>query len=132
VNRWQEITFDHSKTEFALTGAHVKQGCRDCHFKQDTKGDVQQKFNGLSANCITCHKDNHFKQFEKNGVTDCLECHDTENWKASKFNHNDTAFRLDGKHINVACAKCHKPEQEGTAFYVKYKLKVFTCESCHS
>jgi Cytochrome c3 len=132
ANRWQEITFDHSKTEFALTGAHIKQGCRDCHFKQDTKGDVLQKFYGLSANCISCHKDNHFKQFEKNGVTDCLECHDTENWKASKFNHNNTAFRLDGKHINVACAKCHKPEQEGTAFYVKYKLKVFTCESCHS
>ena len=58
--------------------------------------------------------------------------HDTENWKASKFDHNKTAFKLDGKHINVVCSKCHKPQQQGSFFYVKYKLKVFTCESCHS
>ena len=75
--------------------------------------------------------DKHFKQFEKNGITNCTDCHGTENWKASKFNHNNTAFKLDGKHINVACAKCHKPQQEGSNFYVKYKLKEFKCESCH-
>ena len=83
-------------------------------------------------NCSGCHEDKHFKQFEKNGITNCTQCHDTENWKASKFDHNKTAFKLDGKHINVPCAKCHKPQQEGSSFYVKYKLKVFTCESCHS
>jgi hypothetical protein len=32
----------------------------------------------------------------------------------------------------VLCTKCHKPQQEGTYSYIKYKLKVFTCESCHS
>jgi hypothetical protein len=86
----------------------------------------------LSKNCTDCHSDKHFKQFEKNGTTNCTECHDTENWKASKFDHNKTNFKLDGKHISVPCIKCHKTEQEGADFYVKYKLKVFTCESCHS
>lgn len=130
--RWGDVAFDHSKTEFKLDGTHKKQSCRACHFKQDSYGIAQQKFSGMSKNCTECHTDRHFKQFEKNGVTNCLECHSSENWKDSKFNHNTAAFKLDGKHINVPCAKCHKPTQEGTVIYVKYKLKEFTCESCHS
>ena len=130
-NRWSDILFDHSKTEFSLTGAHAKQGCRDCHFKEDTNGSTRQKFSGISKNCTNCHSDKHFRQFEKNGVTNCSECHDTENWKASRFDHNNAAFRLNGKHINVPCEKCHKLQQEGSELYVMYKLKDFKCESCH-
>lgn len=129
--RWADIAFDHSRTSYNLTGAHTKQGCRACHFKKESDGTVSQKFSGLAKVCSECHTDNHFKQFEKNGITSCIDCHDTENWKASKFNHNNAAFKLDGKHINVACAKCHKPQQDGSNFYVKYKLKDFKCESCH-
>jgi nitrate/TMAO reductase-like tetraheme cytochrome c subunit len=131
-SRWADVSFDHSKTEFKLTGAHEKQGCRACHFNKEPTGIARQKFSGLSTNCSNCHADKHYKQFEKNGVTNCTECHNTENWKASKFNHNNTAFRLDGKHINVPCGKCHKPEQQGSYIYVKYKLKEYKCESCHS
>jgi hypothetical protein len=130
--RWSEITFNHAKTEFKLAGAHIKSSCRACHYKEDSNAVVWQKFSGLDKNCSNCHIDKHFKQFEKNGVTNCTECHDTDNWKPSKFNHNNTAFRLTGKHIKVPCEKCHKPQQEGSSFYVNYKLKVYTCESCHS
>jgi ribosomal protein S27E len=130
-SRWTEVTFDHSATPFSLTGAHAKQSCRSCHFKPDTKGVPQQKFYELSAACTTCHIDNHFNQFAENGKTDCVRCHQTDNWKASKFNHNNTAFKLDGKHAGVACYKCHKPQQEGTNRFVKYKIKDFTCEACH-
>lgn len=131
-SRWSDVTFDHSKTDFILTGAHTKQNCRACHNTKASAGNSQAKFSGLAKNCSDCHKDNHYRQFEKSGITNCTECHDTENWKAYKFDHNKTAFKLDGKHINVSCTKCHKPQQEVSNFYVKYKLKVFTCESCHS
>ena len=130
--RWADVSFAHSKTEFNLTGAHLKKDCRACHIKQDSKGLAQQKFSGLSKDCSNCHKDNHYKQFEKDGITNCVECHGTENWKASKFDHNMTSFKLIGKHINVSCTKCHKPQQQGSYFYVKFKLKEYTCESCHS
>jgi hypothetical protein len=138
-NGWKSVTFDHSKTNFALTGAHLKQNCRVCHIQMDSagivlrdpKGIIKQKFTGFSKGCTECHTDNHFRQFAKNGVTTCIDCHQTDNWKATKFNHNDAAFKLDGKHINVACVKCHKPQQQGTLFYVKYKLKDFRCETCH-
>ncbi len=130
--RWSEITFDHSQTDFKLSGAHIRLGCRGCHFREDSKGVAQQKFTGLQNSCSNCHSDKHYKQFEKNGITNCTDCHDSENWKASKFNHNNTAFKLTGKHINVPCEKCHKPQQDGLNFYVKYKLNDFKCESCHS
>lgn len=129
--RWSEITFDHGKTQFALTGGHSDKSCRVCHFRADVDGKVEQRFSGLSQSCSNCHSDKHRKQFEKNGATNCTDCHSTENWKASKFDHNKTAFRLDGKHINVPCVKCHKPQQEGSEFYVFYKIKEFKCESCH-
>jgi hypothetical protein len=130
-NRWSDVTFNHSLTSFSLTGAHSKQSCRSCHFRPDSKGVVIQKFYELSTECTSCHKDNHFNQFSVAGKTDCTKCHGTDNWKASKFNHNSTAFKLDGKHINVPCYKCHKPQQEGSFRYVKYKIKEFTCEACH-
>jgi hypothetical protein len=130
-NRWSEVSFDHSKTDFKLSGAHIRTDCRSCHYKADSKGVEKQRFTGLSKDCASCHSDNHFKQFEKNGTTDCTTCHGTENWKASVFDHNKTAFKLDGKHTNVACAGCHKPEKNGSIIYVKYKLKEFRCESCH-
>jgi hypothetical protein len=131
VSGWYEIAFDHSKTDFGLTGAHIGIKCRSCHYKSDSDNIVNQKFAGLSKDCSSCHTDIHFKQFEKNGITDCTECHGTENWKASKFNHNNSDFKLDGKHVNVPCSKCHKPRQEASVFYVNYKLKEFKCESCH-
>jgi hypothetical protein len=132
VGSWDDITFDHSKTDFVLTGAHTRQNCRSCHIAKTPDGKSVQKFSGLLKNCSDCHSDKHNKQFEKNGNTDCTLCHDSENWKASKFDHDKAAFRLDGKHINVPCSKCHKIQQEGSYSYVKYKLKIFTCESCHS
>jgi predicted CXXCH cytochrome family protein len=130
-DRWNGITFDHSKTDFSLTGAHAGKDCRICHFKKGTDGVPKQKFTGLSKNCSSCHTDNHFKQFDINGITDCLRCHGNDNWKASKFNHDNTQFRLDGKHANLACSKCHKPTRDGSSIYVRYKLKDFKCESCH-
>jgi hypothetical protein len=129
--RWSDISFDHTKTGFSLTGAHSVQKCRVCHFPKDQSGVTVQKFAGLSKDCTTCHTDRHYGQFEVSGKTDCERCHGTDNWKASKFDHSKTNFKLDGKHINVACAKCHKPQQEGSLTVVRYKIKEYKCESCH-
>jgi len=129
--KWSDIVFDHSVTGFALTGAHKSEGCRVCHFKTYSTGTFVQKFSGLSVACQECHKDNHQNQFAENGVTTCTLCHSTTNWKASEFDHNKTAFKLDGKHAGVACNKCHKPEKDGNEKYILYKIKDFKCESCH-
>ena len=132
VNNWNGISFDHKKTQFELEGAHSKKTCRDCHFNKEKSGHANQKFVGLAIDCINCHKDVHEKQFDDKGITDCKKCHNSNAFKpASKFDHSKTRFPLDGKHINVACKKCHKEITEQGVSYVFYKIKEFKCENCH-
>jgi hypothetical protein len=130
-SRWSEIGFDHSNTDFKLEGAHLRQSCRSCHFKEDEAGAMVQEFSQLSSGCVSCHQDIHKGQFEDTGGTNCLECHGYEDWTAGRFDHDKTAFRLEGKHESVACYKCHKPVIEAGITYTEYKLKDYACESCH-
>ena len=129
---WSDVNFDHKKTQFQLDGAHAIQTCRECHFNKEKTGHASQKFAGLATNCIGCHKDNHVKQFEINGITDCGRCHTSDSYKtAPKFDHSKTKFVLDGKHVNVACIKCHKEVTEQGVTYVLYKTNKTKCEDCH-
>jgi hypothetical protein len=131
TDTWSDVAFDHAKTKFKLDGAHKNKTCRDCHFKPNDKGKTIQKFKTLKSDCLSCHKDEHAGQFDENGKTDCLKCHQNNNWKPDKFNHSKTHFALEGKHANLACAKCHKPKTIGQTKVVEYKLKSYKCESCH-
>ncbi len=130
-NRWSEVTWDHSKTGFLLTGGHAKPACRDCHFKTGADSIPVQQFSSLTSACTQCHTDIHFRQFETEGETKCLRCHNSDLWKIANFDHNKTAFKLDGKHQKVACAKCHKPVTVGQNTFVLYKIKDSRCEACH-
>ena len=130
-NYWSEVNFDHSKTDYELLGAHKEQSCRACHFKSNANGEDTQHFKELSESCTNCHTDKHYAQFEVNGVTDCFNCHDFNDWRASKFNHDNTRFILDGKHKNLACSECHKSKLNGNSSYIEYKLNKLKCENCH-
>jgi hypothetical protein len=128
---WSTVNFDHSSTGYILSGSHAQVGCRLCHFRQDNSGKVTQQFAGLTQNCADCHADVHHKQFENKGTTDCSRCHVSGIWKISDFDHNKTAFKLDGQHAKVNCAGCHKNKTVEQTTYVLYKIKEATCESCH-
>lgn len=108
--------FDHTKTGYALVGAHAKLECLKCHVTNyqansarfDSTTDVVRTFLGLSQKCNTCHADEHGEQL----TNDCGSCHNMEKWiPAPQFSHDESKFRLTGKHLDVACVKCHKPEQ---------------------
>ena len=43
VYEWNDILFDHNKTEFALLGKHTIVSCRKCHFKQKNGNDLHQQ-----------------------------------------------------------------------------------------
>lgn len=131
VNTWAEISFEHSLTDYELLGKHKDQSCRACHFKVLDDGKDQQQFAWLTSNCTECHNDQHQNQFDVNGITDCLSCHDFNNWNADNFDHSKTLFPLDGKHKNVACAECHKSKIVGMTKFIQYKLNEFRCENCH-
>ncbi|MGW8315721.1 MAG: cytochrome c3 family protein [Bacteroidales bacterium] len=128
--RWSEVSFDHSRTGYRLEGAHQRQTCRACHFKPDEQGRVVQRFSGLTNACLECHREAHHEQFGTE-PTLCLKCHDYFDWKAGMFNHNQTAFPLDGRHKDVACAKCHPKMNDDGQPYTLYKPLSIQCESCH-
>ncbi len=129
---WTENHFDHNLTEFELLGVHAEQDCRDCHMTAEL--DDENKYEGFSnigSECTVCHENVHDSQFEENGHTDCARCHGFQNWGVDDFNHDNTAFKLDGKHINLACEACHKEIQTNGKKYVQYKIESFECIDCH-
>ncbi len=130
--RWSQITFEHHKTGYILEDSHKLVSCKKCHFKPVGENKFYQHFKSLDDNCTECHQDIHYGQFipEKSEIV-CLNCHQFKDWQPSKFDHNETLFPLDGKHLNVACNKCHKEEILDNKKYRVYKIKDFKCEDCH-
>jgi len=129
-SRWNEISFDHSRTGYLLEGVHAKQSCHACHFKPDEQGRLVQRFSQLTAACLECHREVHHEQFGREPAL-CLKCHDYFDWEAGLFNHNQTAFPLDGKHKEVTCSKCHPRVNQDGQVFIKYKSISALCESCH-
>ena len=132
-NGWKkENKFDHDKTKFRLTGKHRQVDCVKCHpMVHDVNTPVakdstyMQFVNIKHTACTSCHKDVHKGKFG----SDCQRCHVTEGWKIldeRNVDHNKTNFPLLGKHVAVACDKCHKP---GVRFG---KNDYDACLDCHS
>ena len=106
LDSWFGATFDHARfTGFALTGTHARLECTACH--------LGGKFQGASANCISCHLKDFTSAKNPNHVTagfpqDCALCHTATSWAGAKFDHNTfTTFPLTGAHTRAACAQCH-------------------------
>ncbi len=126
---WSDVKFDHSTTEFTLLGKHAETKCSECHFTKDHKDAV---FINVKTDCASCHEDYHSGQFVAKYNNDCSACHGFENWKAEKFDHSETKFKLDGAHKNVSCDKCHKKETVNGKTTIKYKMETIACSACHS
>lgn len=115
--------FDHSKTQFQLTGQHRYVLCQSCH----TPGpDNQPRYTGLKfTNCSDCHRDPHKGSFKQG----CDSCHSTTTWKkssfATTFDHSKTNFALQGKHVGVSCVSCHQ------AGDFKTPIPHNACADCH-
>ncbi len=104
VNSWESENFDHSLTNFPLTGAHIATECSACH----TDG-----YAGTSMLCNSCHAENYSQA--QNPIhstaglsTECENCHTTTAWIPSEFDHTATSgFELTGGHAERQCADCH-------------------------
>ena len=77
----------------------------------------------LDIGCGSCHArdDRHAGQL---GAA-CGTCHNTSVWgQPIRFDHDQTAFPLLGKHAAVKCADCHASP--------KFKDAKIACVSCHA
>ena len=138
ILKFDKTTFNHGKTGFELKGAHAREDCKACNCKACHKSsfikDPELKKNtstylGLNQECLTCHDDFHKGKMSPN----CNTCHGFDSFKnANGFDHNTTKFPLVGKHQNVACEKCHKPEiVAGKSVHKLEGLEFNNCNSCH-
>jgi hypothetical protein len=100
---WRPSSFNHTSTNFQLTGAHGAVLCKQCH-----KNGV---FAGTPAQCAGCHQAQATAVVSPSHTgfsADCATCHTTTAWKPSTFAHTRTNFQLTGAHVAVACNLCHK------------------------
>lgn len=112
--------YDHSRTQFPLTGAHKAATCAQCH--------ADGVYAGKPTTCVSCHQTdfNNAKtpdHIQSGFPTDCAGCHSTLDWTGASFDHNTTQFPLTGAHKATTCLQCHA---DGV-----YSGKPTTCVSCH-
>ena len=131
--RFDEDKFNHNQTGYKLEGKHEIVDCRKCHipdYIEDAKIKKRENtFLGLDEKCLSCHDDFH----QKTMSDDCMSCHDMEAFKpASKFDHEDTNYKLKGKHLEVDCIECHEvTTKNGKEFQQFSDISFNDCKSCH-
>ncbi|NOX17116.1 MAG: cytochrome C [Chlorobi bacterium] len=115
---------EHNKSQFALSGAHLAVPCTECHLTEE-RWTFRKKIE-----CIACHENKHGNEIAlfKDGKGNCLVCHITDGWKTVNFDHDQTKFKLEGKHKNVHCSECHFSKEERTKIFSKIDS---ACLSCH-
>jgi hypothetical protein len=154
VEAWLPVRFeaaDHDRLEYRLEGAHRAVACALCHPKdprleQRVPAAVRRELEGRkrpvkvslalldipkAGDCRTCHRDPHAGQFKARlAEQGCAACHGVESFRRPRFDHaKDSRYPLEGKHAQVACASCHRPDAAGV---VRYKLASLACASCHA
>ena len=110
----------HGPAGWPLVGKHAPVTCADCHGSDLARA--------VSKRCVSCHADVHAARFGD----DCAKCHDERSWKrkaATGFDHNLTKYPLKGRHVGVACAKCHRPAGTFKATYIG--IPFAECADCH-
>jgi hypothetical protein len=118
--------FNHSTTDYPLTGKHEGVACQTCHRTTNFKLPIAH------GRCLDCHTgDPHRGQFARraNGG-ECAACHTVEGFKPSTFtaaSHATTSFPLTEKHATVVCSKCHEPRGAETRF----RFADNACSACH-
>jgi hypothetical protein len=148
---WKVPKYDHpTRSDYQVTGKHAEVKCEPCHYldpvrEKDTRTDKifrVIKFKPRDhKKCDDCHFDIHMGQFTKQG---CIECHLLkQDWKDITFRHESSkymGYKLDNKHKDVACDKCHERSEirfkefgnEKKAFTGLFKpIESKKCNDCH-
>ncbi len=142
----RNVSFDHVKTGFPLTGAHVTLPCETCH--------VNGTFKGTPKKCATCHArgsriqtttvkpSNHIPTTQA-----CEQCHtSTASWGVAFFSHagviahqcgqchnSSVAKGKPAKHTptNAPCDTCHRTTTWMSASFTHVSVMPGSCASCH-
>ena len=83
--------FDHSQSQFPLTGAHISQPCVSCH---------ASGFDNTPTDCYSCHTSDYQNVSDPNHVQNnfdhvCTQCHTTTAWSPATFRSCQYAVPVD-------------------------------------
>lgn len=138
--------FDHRQAGWALEGKHLEETCESCHAPKYrtaavaslSKRKTGTPWIGLETTCNSCHRSDDIHEGALKGG--CDQCHTAKAWApAPTFDHDESRYRLTGKHTDVKCDGCHKasrlalkrtPEGEKIALY--RPITFAKCNDCHS
>ena len=125
----RDLSF-HDRTNYPLRGAHRQVDCNSCH---DPRKPLRLRYRPIAhAVCSDCHQDPHrgeLAQRPDHGA--CESCHDVDGFTPPRFGlpqHAQTRFPLDGSHVAVPCAGCHRAPPEEPGFRVEDRA----CATCHT
>ena len=137
-------SFKHANQATFFLGKHATQPCSACHKPTAAVYPAGRgttvRYKGVTA-CASCHTDTHAGSM---GST-CEGCHTPEGWvTASRAFHKTSRFNLEGRHLDVPCAKCHingavkgTPNKCYDCHWVRrqddpYRTRLGAdCETCH-
>jgi len=111
--------FNHTTSQFPLTGNHLTLTCNQCH---------ATGYPNTPNDCYSCHQTGYNLTNRVNHTLagfsqNCTECHNTSGWVSTTFNHSTTTgFPLTNAHSTPVCSSCHETTYTGT---------VSECSSCH-
>jgi hypothetical protein len=163
---WTTAKFDHNtQTNFPLTGAHTSTPCTTCHVGNNYTGSLPTTCGGSGCHLSTWQQTTnpvHSTSGPAFALTNCTTCHNTTSWTTAIFDHNTTAFPLQGAHtvpprtctdsgchiagnfaaiLPTTCYGCHTKDYNNTAsvgFYAdnppNHVSASFstTCTQCHN
>jgi hypothetical protein len=114
------------ESRFQLADAHLTVACETCHRPAGATLDLSPPF----ETCATCHQDDdpHANQFADRT---CDSCHTAVSFAIPDFDHEATAFPLEGGHEGVECAACHRTEEDPSGSFVRYLPVPAECSDCH-
>jgi len=114
--------FDHLRTGFALTGAHLQTRCESCH--------LNGIFQGTPRDCASCHvsgarnaRGNTVRPANHIPTTlACSACHNTKTYVGATFNHQGVA--------PGSCQSCHTGGG-ATGKPANHIQTSASCDTCH-
>ena len=130
--------FDHSATSFLLARHQVDYDtqpidCTACHLEEP-------EFSTSLEGCVSCHALKDFEFMQQHSVDfgfECLLCHDGSD-VISAFDHQTSAFPLNGKHAQILCSECHTQVKPGSNpglaredILPAFRQTPSRCSACH-
>ena len=115
ADSWANASFDHSKSDFPLAGAHAEVKCDQCH-----KNGV---FKSTPTDCVACHAQPifHTGAFGTQS-TQCATCHTEAAWTPARYTLTHDAIPTDhgAEEQTPTCKTCHPTT-----------VSAYTCYGCH-